>query len=89
MNFYDDAITLIRHNRTNNPRVMQAKTPDGTIIVRVIVGLEEEAKDLVLFNPQPDQITHLEDLVAEARMQRALAAMADEHAWRIPSAPRA
>ena len=89
MNFYDDAITLIRHNRTNNPRVMQAKTPDGTIIVRVIVGLEEEAKDLVLFNLQPDQITHLEDLVAEARMQRALAAMADEHAWRIPSAPRA
>ena len=88
MNFYDAAVTLISENHAQNPRIIQADTPDGTKIVRIIVGEEDMTNDLVLFNPEPHQISHLKNLVAEARMRRARAAMINEKAWRVPNAPK-
>ena len=79
MNYFKKAQRLLQENSDKSARMMQTKTNEGTVLLRIIVGEE----DVVIFGASEEQIQTMEILIAQGRMERARLSLRDEN-WTLP-----
>ena len=79
MNYFKKAQRLLQENSDKSTRMMQTKTNEGTVLLRIIVGEE----DVVIFGASEEQIQTIEILIAQGRMERARLSLRDEN-WTLP-----
>ena len=83
MNFLKEATNLILNNPEKNPKIKIAKTSEDTILARIIVGIGENVQDVVIYNASKEEISYIEKIISEIKMNNAKKELKNNDAWSL------